>query len=272
MGKDRGTPEPISASGQQYFCFLADMGITKHHGSLNATRELADLCQVGEGKYVLDVGCGVGATPAYLAREYGCRVVGVDITPKMIERSRERAKREGVEDAVELRVADARVLPFEDDTFDAVICESVVVFLEDKQRAVDEFARVVKPGGYVGLTEMTLLKQTDDKEFLAYVARVAGATGGMLSAEEWQGLLHRAGLEDIIARARQIDMRQEAKGRLARYSMRDIFGSLFRLPKMWFGDPDAKAFLKETFGGVKHLNKETLEYYGYGIYVGRKAS
>ena len=270
MSENRGTPEPISESGRQYFGFLADMGVTKHHGSLNATRELIELCHIAETKYVLDVGCGVGATPVYLAREYGCRVVGIDITPKMIERSLSRAEREGLSALIELRVADARALPYEDDTFDAVICESVVVFLEDKQRALDEFTRVTRPGGYVGVTEVTLLQPTLDAEFLAYLASVAGFTGEMLCAEEWAGHLRAAGLDDIIARAHPLDVRQEAKGRFERYDIRDIFGSLFRLPGMFFGDPSAKAFLKQTFSGVKHLTKETLKYYGYGVYVGKK--
>jgi hypothetical protein len=65
-------------------------------------------------------------------------------------------------------------------------------------------------------------------------------------------------------------MRKEAKARLQRYPMRDILASLARLPKMWFGDPEAKAFLKETFAGTKHVRKETFEYMGYGVYVGRK--
>ena len=150
MGEDRAAPEPISKAGLQYFSFLADMGLTKHHGSLNATRELVELCHIAETKVVLDVGCGVGATPVYLARAHGCRVIGVDITPKMIERSQARVDGEGLSELIELRVADARALPFDDDAFDAVICESVVVFLEDKQRALDEFARVTKPGGLCG--------------------------------------------------------------------------------------------------------------------------
>jgi arsenite methyltransferase len=270
MGADRGTPEPISAAGLQYFSFLADMGITKHFGSYNVTLELVELCHMTEGKYVLDVGCGVGVTPSFLAREIGCRAVGVDITPKMIERAQERAEREGVADMVELRVADARGLPFEDDRFDAVICESVVAFLEDKQRAVDEFVRVAKPGGYVGLTEATLLRSTDDVEFMAYLARVAGFQGEMLPKEGWAQYLYDAGLEDVVARAYQLDLRKEAKARLQRYPMRDILASAARLPRMWFGDPDAKAFLKETLAGTKHLRRETFEYLGYGVYVGRK--
>jgi SAM-dependent methyltransferase len=270
--RDQATPgsEPISETGLQYFSFLADMGVTKHLGSLNATRELIELCHIAEEQYVLDVGCGVGATPIYLAREHGCRVVGIDITPKMIERSLARIEREGLADRVELRVADARALPFEDDTFDAVICESVVIFLEDKQRALDEFTRVTKPGGYVGLTEVTLLKPTSDPELLAYMARVAGIVGEMLPAEGWQVYLRDAGLVDIVARPYQLDMRREAKARLERYRIRDMLGALFRLPKMLFTDPSSKELFREVFGGVKHVKKETFEYMGYGIYVGQK--
>lgn len=86
-----GVPSPQEIS---VFEIQAYMDLTKHIGSLQATDELARLCQIGPGQYVLDVGCGVGATPAYLARQYGCRVVGVDISPAMIERARERAARE----------------------------------------------------------------------------------------------------------------------------------------------------------------------------------
>lgn len=70
-----------------------------------------------------------------------CRVVGVDISPRMVERSWERAHRERVTDRVEFRVADAQDLPFEDNWFDAVITESVTAFPEDKQEAVNEYVR-----------------------------------------------------------------------------------------------------------------------------------
>ena len=131
-----------------FFDFAAEVGLTKHIGGLEATEALIELCHIGKGSYVLDVGCGVGATPCYLAKRYDCRVVGVDISARMVERSRERAEREKVADVVEFRVADAQDLPFDDDLFDAVITESVTAFPEDKQKAVDEYARVTKPGGF----------------------------------------------------------------------------------------------------------------------------
>jgi arsenite methyltransferase len=83
---------------QGFFDFAAYAGFTKHLGSHGATEELIELCHIGEGKYVLDVGCGAGVTPCFIAKRYGCRVVGVDISAGMVERSKERAKRERVED------------------------------------------------------------------------------------------------------------------------------------------------------------------------------
>jgi arsenite methyltransferase len=58
-------------------------------------------------------------------------VVGVDISEKMISWSKKRAIREGIEDKIEFRVSDAQSLPFEDRVFDAVISESVLVFVEN---------------------------------------------------------------------------------------------------------------------------------------------
>ncbi|MEW6455169.1 MAG: class I SAM-dependent methyltransferase [Acidobacteriota bacterium] len=127
-----------------YFELQAYWGITKHMGGLEATKELIELCKINKDKHILDVGCGVGKTTCYIVKRYDCKVMGVDISQSMIERSSERVKREGVEDKVNLIMADAQNLPFKERVFDAVICESVTAFPKDKKRAVNEYARVVK--------------------------------------------------------------------------------------------------------------------------------
>ncbi len=111
-----------------FFDFAAEVGLTKHIGGLEATGELIQLCHIDKGSHVLDVGCGVGVTPCFIAKNCGSRVAGVDISPRMIERSRERARRENLVNRVEFRVADAQDLPFENELFDAVITESVTAF------------------------------------------------------------------------------------------------------------------------------------------------
>ena len=84
-----------------YFGLQAYIGTTKHMGGFGATKELIQLCQIGEAKYVLDVGCGVGATACYLVKRYGSSVVGVDVRERMVTRSRARSSKEGVEDRIQ---------------------------------------------------------------------------------------------------------------------------------------------------------------------------
>ena len=104
----------------KYLDLQAEVGITKHVGGFAATDELLSLCHVEDARETLNVGCGIGVGVAYIASKFRCRVMGVDISEKMIKWSRLRAKEEKVEDKVEFRVADVLALPFEDDRFDAV--------------------------------------------------------------------------------------------------------------------------------------------------------
>ena len=79
-----------------YFRLQASWGITKHLGGAGATIELADACKVDSDTNLLYVGSGVGISPCYLVKKYGCRLTGIDISEEMVSRSRERAKKEGI--------------------------------------------------------------------------------------------------------------------------------------------------------------------------------
>jgi SAM-dependent methyltransferase len=256
-------------SGQHFFDFAAEAGLTKHYGGLEATVELAELCHIGKESYVLDVGCGAGQTASYLAKRYGCRVMGVDIVEKMVERSRERVRADGVADKTEFRVADAQSLPFQDKAFDAVITESVTVFPEDKERAVREYARVTKPGGYVGLSESTWLKAPVPQEILEWASQDLGANVKPLTSDGWVGLLESAGLRLVIARTHEVQVKEEAKALVGRYGYGGMLRSLWRVLVMYARNPAYRRFVKGVRkAGVVPTN--LVEYMGYGIYVGRK--
>jgi len=254
---------------QTFFDFAAQAGLTKQFGGLEGSAELAGLCHIGHGAYVLDVGCGVGVTPCFLVKRYGCRVVGVDIRAKMVERCEERARREGVADRVEFRVADAQDLPFEDDLFDAVITESVTALPEDKQRAVNEYARVTRPGGYVGLAESTWLRVPPPPELVAWVSQDVGGTAQPLSADEWTGLLEKAGLQDITVRVHPVNAKDQARLLLRRYGYGGMIGSALRGLVMYVRNPAYRKFVKSV-RQVGVLPRNLAEYFGYGMYVGRK--
>ena len=251
------------------FDFQAEVGLTKMLGGLKATEELIELCHIDKDKYVLDVGCGVGVTPCYLARKYGCSVVGADISERMIDRSNERARREGVEDNVEFRVADVQNLPFKDDLFDVVIGESVIAFPEDKRRAINECVRVIKPGGYIGLNESTWTKSPPPLELVEWASQDLSGNAEILTSDGWVQLLESAGLRDIVARTYRIKTRNEAKNVIRRYGLLEILSIWYRALRLYIRNPAYRSFLKK----VKEVGPapENLdECFGYGIYVGRK--
>jgi arsenite methyltransferase len=252
-----------------FFDFAAEVGLTKHIGGLEATEALIELCHIGKDSYVLDVGCGVGVTPCFMARKYGCRVAGVDISERMIERARERANREKMAGRVGFRVADAQHLPFEDGLFDAVITESVTAFPEDKQKAVNEYTRVTRPGGYVGLNETVWLRMPPPPEVVAWAAQDVGASVRPETPHAWTGMLVAAGLKEITTKIYVINTRDEAKGILRRYGLREMLGVTGRMLRLYARSPDYRRFVKEVRQeGVIPDNLE--EYFGYGLFVGQR--
>jgi arsenite methyltransferase len=252
-----------------FFDFAAEVGLTKHIGGVNATEALIELCHISKDSYILDVGCGVGATPCFLAKRVGCRVMGVDIREKMVEQSRKRAAREKVADRVEFKVADAQDLPFENDLFDAVITESVTAFPQDKQKAVSEYARVAKPGGYVGLNESTWLKVPPPPEVVAWAEQDIGASVKPLTPQEWTGLLEMAGLEEITTKTYAVNVQEEEKGLLQRYGLGGMLGVMGRMFMLYLRSPAYREFVKSVRqGGIVPDNLH--EYFGYGLFVGRK--
>jgi ubiquinone/menaquinone biosynthesis C-methylase UbiE len=187
----------------------------------------------------------------------------------MIERSRERAEREGVTDRVEFKVVDAQDLHFENGLFDAVITESVTAFPENKQQAIREYARVTKPGGYIGLNESTWLKTPPSPEILEWVSQDLGAHVKPLTSDGWIALLEGAELTVEAVKIRQIRVHEEAKGIIRRYGYGGMIRSAYRALIMYLKNPAYRKFVKEVKNrGIAPDNLE--EFFGYGLYIARK--
>ncbi len=267
--KRQSSREGISELKNPYFDLQAEMGITKHIGGLKATEELIALCHIDKDTYVLDIGCGVGTTACYLAKKIGCRVVGVDIREDMVARSKERAKRAGIEGRVEFQVADAQNLPFEDALFDVVISESVTAFPDDKRRAIGEYVRVTKPGGYVGLNETTWIKTPPPAEVVEYLFRSAGGVKPETS-NGWKELLEGSGLRDIVVRTDKFAPLSQFVGEIRMVGFSGFLRACGTLLSLYFKSSPHRKAIKELKKGARNVPKKLLDYYGYGIYIGMK--
>jgi SAM-dependent methyltransferase len=113
---------------------------------------LVEFAGIGAGQRILDVAAGTG-NASIPAAQTGADVIASDLTPELFEAGRARAAAAGVE--LEWAEADAENLPFEDDSFDAVISSIGVMFAPFHQAAADELVRVARPGGTIALLSWT---------------------------------------------------------------------------------------------------------------------
>jgi SAM-dependent methyltransferase len=251
----------------------AQVGITVHVGGLGERRRLLRACDAGDAREILEVGCGIGVGPVHTARTCGCRVVAIDRSERMIEWSRRRARVEGVADRIELRVADVLALPFEDDRFDATICESVLAFVGDKQQAIREMVRVTRPGGHVGLSEMFLLSETPSPQVVA-LGRLQATE--MVSLAAWNALWDASGLRERVVLAYRIDFAREVRNRLRWIGLRGLLGGLARIVRLYLAEPSLRPALGLMFGrfpgaqGAEPAAPSAWASFGYGLFVGRK--
>lgn len=112
-------------------------------------REAIDAAERVGGR-VLEVGVGTGISLPQYSRDI--RLVGVDIAEAMLRKACERVRRLGLDNVEKIAVMDAEALDFADSSFDVVVAQYVVTAVPDPEAALDEFARVVRPGGEIVIT------------------------------------------------------------------------------------------------------------------------
>ncbi len=149
------------------------------------------------GETVLDLGSGAGIDAFLAARAVGPsgRVIGVDMTPSMIDRARANAAREGYGN-VEFRLGEIEHLPVADGTVDLIVSNCVVNLSPEKAQVFRDAHRALRPGGRMLVSDLVLLEPLPEKvraSVEAYVGCVAGAS----LKEEYLGLIRAAGFTDV---------------------------------------------------------------------------
>jgi SAM-dependent methyltransferase len=179
----------------------------KSPDEIEARAAYLGLLDVAEGDRVLDVGCGSGVVTREIARRVGpsgC-AVGVDPSPALLAIARDLAEVEGLGNRVELHEGSALALPFADGAFDVAIAVTALSHTPGAEGAIPEMARVVRPGGRMGVfdldTDMTSVTHPDRTLTRRIIAAAsdANAVDGWLS-RRLPLLFVRAGLQHVRAR------------------------------------------------------------------------
>jgi ubiquinone/menaquinone biosynthesis C-methylase UbiE len=143
------------------------MGEQIHVGAEAETDVLARKAGVGVQTHLLDVCSALGGPARYLARNYGCRVTGLDATRRMDEEARRRTGEAGLSDRIDYRLGNALDMPFPASTFDVVWGQDAWCYITDKQRLVEECVRVLKLGGVLAFTDWLETGPMTDEEWTA---------------------------------------------------------------------------------------------------------
>ena len=153
------------------------LGESFHPGGVALTEHLGRTLGLTPNMRVLDVAAGKGTSAIYLAQTFSVAVVGIEYGSRSVEAATAAANAAGVGERVHFQQGDAERLPFDAEQFDAVICECAFCTFPDKTAAASEIARVLKPGGKVGLMDLTRKGETpeDLQGLLAWVACIADA-------------------------------------------------------------------------------------------------
>lgn len=170
------------------------LGGELHPGGAATTRRALELIEAGPGDRLLDVASGDGASALLAARELGCEVIGVDYGAAAVDGAAEAARREAPGAAIDFVRGDAEALPVGDDSFDAILCECSLCTFPDKDSAAAEFARVLRPGGRIAISDVTAERERLPAELLGGMATIA-CVGEALSSDGYLDLLRDAGFE-----------------------------------------------------------------------------
>lgn len=238
--------------------YMATVGVDMlHPGGMKRTEELAEMCRISKGKTVLDVGCGYGRTACHIAKKYDCNVVGIDGSETMIRGAREKARKARVEEKVCFEIGNAENLCFEDESFYVVISEGTTV-LVDKKKAIREYVRVTKSGGYLGLNELSWRKKVSKEIIEKTLTDLQGVQP--LGYDQWTKLLIDSGLKDVMSRTYRY--KSTSWDIIRSIGLRGLFDAGVRYL--------TNSRIRKRINRQEALFRDYSDYWGYGLYVGRK--
>lgn len=206
---------------------------------------------------VLDIACGKGTNSRFFAKKFGCDVTGIEIDEDRLQSAKAFSEKDrAIRSKVKFMCANAENLPFADNAFDIVIIQAALYLMENAEKAMKEAARVAKPGGRVGLLELTWLKEPSN-EIIEEAKGIFGRYLTKAKSSAWQNLIVNSGLE--IAEIKLYNY--EAT------TIKDetVFTFIKVLWKMATNSAIRNRTRKNSSFFIKHPG-----YMGYGLYVGEK--
>lgn len=238
------------------------LGDSFHPGGLALTTKIGQLLQLTPDDHVLDVAAGQGMSAIHLAQTFGCRVTGLEYSQKAVAAGQTAVAQAELSHLVTLQQGDAESLPFDAAHFDVLLCECAFCTFPNKPAAAAEMARVLKPNGRLGISDLTRQGELPPElnTLMAWIACIADAQ----PISTYQQYLENAGLS-VTAVMKQdkalADMVKDVQGK--------VLGAELMVKLKKIAWPNADFSLAKTIAksAAEQVGKGTL---GYAVLIGTK--
>ncbi|KAA3661157.1 MAG: class I SAM-dependent methyltransferase [Chloroflexi bacterium] len=240
------------------------LGDSFHPGGMALTERLGTLLKLKPSDHVLDVAAGQGRSTIHLAQTFGCCVTGVEYGKQAVEIAKTAVSTTSLSHLITIEQGDAEALPFANGRFDALICECAFCTFPNKKTAAFEFARVLKPDGRIGISDITRdgTLPTELAGLMAWIACIADAQ----PIAGYLGYLENAGFENL-----DTERHDQTLAELVRSVQAKLFGVelMVKLDKLTLPELDFDQAKQIAHSAGTAVRQGKL---GYALIHGKKAA
>ncbi len=230
-------------------------------GGWRGTNTLIEKLNMGEKKKLklLEVGCSTGYITRYIAQQYDCEIIGIDLSEVLLEIAREEALELNLTN-VSFQKGNAENLPFSDDSFDIVYGEAITALVPDPLKVINEYRRVLKPGGKLATLDLYMNESLNKNlviELNEIMTNVIGTEVKIRTLKDWKNIYMETGFDSIQIEDHHEDLfkREYSFGTMVKITFKLIYYLIFNkkvrkkvMPTLKFARKFQDALKRDCFG------------------------
>lgn len=233
--------------------------VNRPPGGKDSIRKVVQDCFINRDTMVLDIGCNTGYCAFEIAHLAKCRVIGIDISSNMIKTAKKFQKLDPFGFLIKFKIANATSLPFRNETFDVVISGGSTAFVKNKEKALEEYKRVIKPWGFV-VDINFFYRVKPPQKLINKLNRLMGINIQPWDINYWLNLYDKCDLEKYLVYKNNV--KQVSRKEIKKYC------SVMVKPKNL--SREAHKELIKRLVSIMELFNDNHRYLAYGVFILRK--